>query len=93
MCENDPNISADGYIVDMSKFREKYGNTTSYGGIDNGGLGGSMRHWNHKWCSCERPCDQHGQYLSTVKSGSYSVVNPDVKSFCEETGYGKGVLC
>ena len=93
VCASDPNISTKGYIIDMSKFTKKYGNTTTYGGIDNGGPGGSTRDWNHKWCSCERPCDQSGQYKSFARFGSYSVVNPDVKSFCEEAGYGKGVLC
>lgn len=98
VCKNDPNISSDGYIKDMKAFNAKYGgavgSTVKYGGITSGG--GSSRNWNHQWCSCERPCDQYGQYNTFTPldpSAPFNEPHPELKAFCEETGYGKGVFC
>ena len=99
VCKNDPNISSDGYIKDMGSFNAKYKGNIAYGGITTNF--GRRVDWNHKWCSCERPCDQFGQYRTltlerpdpSISAADWIEVYSELTPFCEETGYAKGVYC
>ncbi len=92
----DPNISKDGYYIDVNKRCDvhktgDFSKVLVYGGTTchSWGIPGCTN-WNHKWCSCDRPCDQWGQYYTC---GDYDDWWKDLKSFCEVSGYGKGVFC
>ena len=89
-CDNDPNISKDGYIKDWGQFFKDYPGQSMYGGIWTSG--GVRLDLNHKYCSCDRPCDEYGQYHTILPLGPDGL-NEEIRSLCRLTGYGKPRFC
>jgi len=76
-CNGNPNVTKDGFFKDDSALGQ---NCVVYGGITN------VENYNFTYCSCDRPCDQYGQLTAC---GTQEEINETLKTFCEETGWGK----